>query len=229
MEPIRFNSSTRKLWHSFIATTQNGLAVVGLAAILFVLLEGLPLVSPPAGAAAIGAVSQADPKPIHEVVPEAQLDPRFKVLATNLARKYRVASDATEALVREAFATGARTGVDPLLILAVISIESRFNPIAESAVGARGLMQVIPRFHAAKLADHGGADAVLEPDINIRVGAQVLKEYIQSTGSVNAGLQLYAGAIDDPAGGYAQRVMAEMEWLQRLFRATAPRHSATPT
>jgi soluble lytic murein transglycosylase-like protein len=214
----------RRGWRALIATLHNGLAAVGLAAIAFVVLEGSTLLQAAttesaAGPAAIDAGAHAALP-----VPQNEPDPRQRALATHLAKKYRVALDATEPLVQEAFSVGAAKGIDPLLILAVISVESRFNPIAESDFGARGLMQVVPRFHLDKLAHHGGEDAVLDPLTNIRVGASILKEYIQRMGSIEAGLQMYAGALDDPNGVYTQRVMNEKAWLQRV--APQPRRPA---
>jgi soluble lytic murein transglycosylase-like protein len=145
------------------------------------------------------------------------------VLASYLARRYRVATDATVDLVSEAYSAGHALGLDPLLILAVISVESRFNPIAESDMGAKGLMQVIPRFHAEKFVVHGGEEAVLNPRTNILVGAQILKEYIYRTGSLEQGLQLYNGAAEDPTRAYAQKVLSEKQRLeQALPRPTRP-------
>jgi soluble lytic murein transglycosylase-like protein len=149
-------------------------------------------------------------------------DPQHKVLAGYLARRYRVAGDATVDLVSESYAVGRAVGLDPLLILAVISVESRFNPIAESDMGAKGLMQVIPRFHTEKLAVHGGADAVLDPKTNILVGAQILKEYIRLAGGLEAGLQMYNGASYDPSQGYAQKVIAEKQRLEQALRGIRP-------
>ena len=153
-------------------------------------------------------------------------DPQHKVLAGYLARRYRVAGDATVDLVSESYAVGRAVGLDPLLILAVISVESRFNPIAESDMGAKGLMQVIPRFHTEKLAVHGGEDAVLDPKTNILVGAQILKEYIRLAGGLEAGLQMYNGAADDPSQGYAQKVIAEKQRLEQALRAAPPAGAA---
>jgi soluble lytic murein transglycosylase-like protein len=79
-------------------------------------------------------------------------------------------------------------------------------------------MQVIPKFHPEKLAEFGGESAVLEPQTNIAVGTQILREYIRKGGSVESGLQLYAGAADDQTAQYAQKVMAER---QRFERAVA--------
>ena len=113
---------------------------------------------------------------------------------------------------------GRQVGLDPLLILAVMAVESRFNPVAESLVGAKGLMQVVPRHHLDKLLEHGGEEAVLDPMINIPVGARILKEYIRRTGSVEAGLQFYNGSLADPSSQYAQKVIAERERLQEAVR-----------
>ena len=50
-------------------------------------------------------------------------------------------------MVGAAYRAAREVGLDPLLVLAVISVESRFNPIAESVMGAKGLMQIIPKYH----------------------------------------------------------------------------------
>jgi soluble lytic murein transglycosylase-like protein len=121
---------------------------------------------------------------------------------------------------------GRAVGLDPLLILAVISVESRFNPIAESNMGAKGLMQVIPKFHYEKLAEHGGEDAVLNPRTNMLVGAQILKEYIVRAGSLEAGLQMYNGASGDATQGYAQKVITERQGLEQTL-ARVGRRGAT--
>jgi soluble lytic murein transglycosylase-like protein len=122
-------------------------------------------------------------------------------------------------MVAAAYRAAKEVGLDPLLVLAVISIESRFNPIAESGMGARGLMQIIPRFHRAKLEEEGGEDAVLDPESNILVGTRILQEYVYRTGTLEAGLQLYNGATRDYTAGYAQKVMAERTRLERVMRS----------
>ncbi len=71
-------------------------------------------------------------------------------IANYLSKKYQVSSEATNLIVSAAYITGRDTGVDPTLILAVMAIESRFNPFAESGMGAQGLMQVIPKYHLDK-------------------------------------------------------------------------------
>lgn len=126
-----------------------------------------------------------------------------------LSRKYRVAASAIEPLVQAAQAAGERAGIDPMLLVAVMAVESGFNPIAESPLGAQGLMQVIPRFHQDKVEAVSGNSSLLDPVVNIHVGALVLKESIRRAGSLEAGLQQYAGAVSDDEGQYAAKVLAE--------------------
>jgi hypothetical protein len=132
-----------------------------------------------------------------------------------LAKRYRVAPEPVSRLVQEAWTAGQRAHLDPTLILAIIAIESSFNPFAQSPVGAQGLMQVMTRVHDDKYTAFGGNLAAFDPVTNLRVGVQVLKECIQRAGSIEEGLRFYVGAAnvaDD--GGYAGRVLGEQEQLR---------------
>lgn len=134
-----------------------------------------------------------------------------------LSKKYRIAPEPLSALVSEAYDIGKRVRLDPTLILAVMAIESGFNPFAQSHVGAQGLMQVMTRVHSDKYESYGGKFAAFDPLANLRVGAKVLQDCIRSAGSVEGGLKYYVGAanmVDD--GGYAAKVMAEYARLQRV-------------
>ena len=138
-------------------------------------------------------------------------------VATWLARRYRVAVEPVSRLVQEAWDSGQRAGVDPTLVLAIIAIESSFNPFAQSSMGAQGLMQVMTRIHDEKYERFGGSRAAFDPVSNLRVGVQVLKECISRAGSLEGGLKYYVGAAnfaDD--GGYAGKVLAEQTNLRRV-------------
>jgi hypothetical protein len=113
---------------------------------------------------------------------------------------------------------GRERRVDPLLIIAIIGIESRFNPFAESAFGAKGLMQVIPGYHMDKVPQGAGEQPFLDPVTNIQVGVHVLEEAIRWRGGLTAGLQHYGGAPDDPETGYANKVLAEKQRLEQAAR-----------
>ena len=147
---------------------------------------------------------------------ESPLEREQRALTEFIARRYRVADSAVAGFVSSAYRAGAQNSVDPLLILAVMAIESRYNPVAESVMGAKGLMQIIPKFHLDKLLDHGGEPALLEPEVNIAVGAQILREYQRRSGDVETALQMYAGAFDEPTSQYATKVLAEKARLDAL-------------
>ncbi|TMG78609.1 MAG: lytic transglycosylase domain-containing protein [Betaproteobacteria bacterium] len=202
-----------------VAILHHGLAFVGLAAVVIVLVRGKALFLEEAlgPAAAVGAIRYEGTVSLLERVDGADSQ-KYRALINYVSRRYRVAPDVIEQFVGAAHDAGRQVGLDPLLILAVMAVESRFNPVAESLVGAKGLMQVIPRHHLDKLLEHGGEEAVLDPMINIPVGARILKEYIRRTGSVEAGLQFYNGSLADPSSQYAQKVIAERERLQEAVR-----------
>ena len=141
---------------------------------------------------------------------------RNRAISAFLAKRYRVSQDVTLDFVHMAFAAGHRMGIDPLLILAVMSVESSLNPIAESVAGAKGLMQVIPRFHPEKFEAFGGEKAVFEPRANIAVGSQILREYIQQAGDVSVGLRIYGGGPVEGDNPYPAKVLGEKRRLQQV-------------
>lgn len=136
-----------------------------------------------------------------------------------ISKKYRVAPEPIAALVAEAYDVGHTSKLDPTLILAVMAIESSFNPFAQSNVGAQGLMQVMTQIHSDKYQYFGGHYAAFDPKTNLRVGAKVLSDYILRTGSVESGLKWYVGAANlESDGGYAAKVLAEYARLREVAR-----------
>jgi len=123
---------------------------------------------------------------------------KIRAMSDYLGKRYFVSTEAIQRLVEMAFAVGHEVNLDPLLILAVMAVESRFNPIAESNAGAQGLMQVIPKYHADKLPDSQSDASFLNPSVNVLVGAKVLKDYITTA-------------------QYASKVIAEKERLRQLL------------
>lgn len=180
-------------------------------------------------AAATELVVEAEPTAVDRVT-AADLSalPEQQAKVTQwLSRKYRVAPEPLAALVTEAYAVGEKARLDPTLILAVMAVESRFNPFAQSPVGAQGLMQVLTRVHTDKYEDFGGHLAAFDPVSNLRVGAQVLQDAIRRAGSVEGGLRLYVGAVTTDGGWYIDRVLAEHARIQsvalgRAVPRTAP-------
>lgn len=150
------------------------------------------------------------------VTEPASLSAGFNRVAAAIAKRHRVSPVVVESLVKAAQREGGANGVDPLLILAVVSVESGFNPFAESVFGAQGLMQIIPKFHPEKIALDKGSTALFDPAENIHVGTLILKSYLRSTGNTEAALQLYGGASGDPDMAYSSKVLVEQERLRQI-------------
>jgi soluble lytic murein transglycosylase-like protein len=219
--PLMGRKTTRARWPHARAVLP-ALLVVGLAGMISasaVRNETLP--SAVIAAVELPATPAADPAPQSASRSEADIE----AVAGVLARRYRIAQDATRELVGTAYGEGRRVGLDPLLIIAVIAVESHFNPIAQSDGGAVGLMQVIPRFHADQF-DAGRSASVLDPRTNIKLGARVLKDYIRRGGTEVAGLQLYNGAAADASTLYANKVLGERQRLQEALRRARERNRA---
>lgn len=226
----------RRAGEALVATLHHVLAAFGLAVLLFVAVNGTeswPRAATSNSQIGLGARTGSeitDPGPPIESASarrQAAESLRQHALASYLAGRYRVSAVATRDLVDAAYRAAELSKLDPLLILAVMAVESSFNPIAESAYGAKGLMQVVPRHHTERLAFHGGAETVLDPQTNIRVGAEILSDYIRRTGSLEAGLQMYAGAGEDSGRGYAQKVLAEKRRLSQALK-TLPSVAGQP-
>lgn len=160
----------------------------------------------------------------HVEVAAAPENSRFRALSEFLARRYKVSQAITMDLVTMAHAAGHQVGLDPLLIIAVMAVESRFNPIAESMQGAKGLMQVIPKYHVDKFREYGGEKyAVFDPETNILVGSQILKDYLSQAGSLNGALQRYVGASSEEDDPYIGKVMTEKQRLQQVIQKSRGR------
>jgi hypothetical protein len=133
------------------------------------------------------------------------------------------APEPLSARVAEAFEIGQKAKLDPTLILAIMAIESGFNPFAQSQVGAQGLMQVMTKVHNDKYENFGGKLAAFDPVTNVRVGVKVLQECIARAGSIEGGLKYYVGAANmEDDGGYAGKVMAERARLLAVIGGKRP-------
>ena len=226
----------------FFAITHNGLAVLGLSIFFFVVALAVrpdlrsvtetkliswlqerqyDLTGVEADTDAVDRATAIDPRDL----PRQQAN-----LAYWLSKKYRVAPEPLSALVSEAYDLGARNQIDPSLILAVMAVESGFNPFAQSNMGAQGLMQVMTKVHEEKYVSFGGSLAAFDPVANLRVGVSVLKDCINRAGSAEAGLKLYVGAgnLKDDSG-YAAKVLSEYARLQLVAKGVKVSTSAAPT
>lgn len=93
-----------------------------------------------------------------------------------------------KAVHREATIAGLR----PEIVLAVIQIESAFDPYAVSRVGAQGMMQVMPFW---KNEIGSPQDNLIDMDTNLRYGCTILKHYIgKAKGNLANALAYYNGS-----------------------------------
>lgn len=183
----------------------------------------------------LAALSPAEEAPVAAAVAapelvvtaEGKLSPELTRVAQYIARRYKVSPVAVEPLLLTAVKAGKENGVDPLLILAVTSVESGFNPLAESVLGAQGLMQIIPRYHGDKISEDKGRMALFDPAENIRVGSRILKEYVRNRGSIEQALQQYGGAPNDADMIYANKVLTELDRLRQVMKFGTPKSVAS--
>lgn len=228
ISPSTRTGSSQNRWAQLSRKSVSVMALVAsLSALALIVHDRHGWFRPAAEADAPGTVFEA-PVVTTGSVNQAE-DRRYRALGDFVARKYRVSQDMAYDLVHLAHSVGQQVGVDPLLIIAVIAIESRFNPIAESIAGAKGLMQIIPKYHAGKLEEYGGEKAVFDPVANVKVGARILKDYIRLTGNEGIALQMYAGALNDGEDGYTTKVMNEQQRLKQVVAPSTARGAFTRT
>ena len=159
-------------------------------------------------------------------IPSSKIDPQAldsnlmgsiqnqRAIADFFEKKYSLERSKIEEYVSNTVLIAKEVNIDPVLLLAVISIESNFNPNRKSHAGAEGLMQVMTSVHKEKYAHFGGISDAVKPEVNIRVGAYILKYLIATTGSLRNGLKFYVGAANaEDDGGYTDKVMAERNRL----------------
>jgi soluble lytic murein transglycosylase-like protein len=148
----------------------------------------------------------APPEPIKIVpVTEAQIkegvrhDQKAKAIkkAIATARSVYWRNHVSTAYAEITGRVAVETGLSPRLLAAVIVVESHGHAQAKDGRGSIGLMQVNARIwgHRKELTD---------PETNIRIGAHILKMYIDKYG-INKGLHAYNG-FGNPTDEYAQKV-----------------------
>jgi|GEM_PF-1105851 len=163
----------------------------------------IPLRSPPSTAVLALGTPAFDP-----VADDDGLSPEMLRVRDWISDTYRVSDEVLEPALMAAEDSAEEHGFDPLLIVAIMAVESSFNPRAVSNMGAQGLMQVIPRYHQDKIGKRRDKYALFDPELNVRVGTLVLQEGLQRYGSMQRALQYYNGALKDPKARYTRKVMA---------------------
>ena len=151
-------------------------------------------------------------------VSQTNLEKEFEKtrVAKWIARKYRVSNEAVREIVEISFSAGDKFEVDPYVVIAIIAIESSFNPLAESGAGALGLMQVMPLIHRKKFQKYGGFEKSLDVKVNIYVGTEILKNFYLRYGNYQRALLAYVGVSQNSNSSYPKKVLRLRDRLKKL-------------
>jgi soluble lytic murein transglycosylase-like protein len=149
------------------------------------------------------------------LVQAASADDNTDRMSVYLTQKFGLAKEKAEKISDAVQSAASKYSLPPALLLAIISIESRFKEKARGANGATGLMQVVPGAHRGLLRN---VKDLTEPTANIEAGSAILYGYVRSAnGDMNAALKSYGGSL-----AYAQKVSLRVE----DFAAVAPPQDA---
>ena len=154
------------------------------------------------------------------VISETDLEKEFEKnrVAKWISRKYKVSDEAVREIVEISFSAGDKFEVDPYVIIAVIAIESSFNPLAESNAGALGLMQVMPLIHRKKFEKYGGFNRALDVQVNVYVGTEILKNFYLRYGNYQRALLAYVGVSQKSNSSYPTKVLRLRDRLKKLSK-----------
>ena len=208
----RFKTTTIHLKGVALSLLHHGLLLIGLL---------LGLMALPAGAndapaneeSVLSTAAHAETASAAAAAAPTTLSPRMQRALDYVKNRYKVSKEAVHPLFETVQRIGKEHGIDPLLIVAIIGIESGFKSDAKSAGGGHGLMQIIPRYHLNKIPDGLGVKGLMDPAVNVKVGAIILDDAISRAGSPAAGLQSYNGSKKKKQ--FASRVLAEKARMER--------------
>jgi len=138
-----------------------------------------------------------------------------------LTQKFGLAKEKAAQISQAVTGAAEKYSLPPAVLLAIISIESRFREKAHGANGATGLMQVVPSAHRNILRDKDLTD----PEVNIDIGSSILYGYQRAAGGdLNAAMKNYGGSK-----AYAEKIrMRAVEFSRVIDTASAPAASDAP-
>jgi soluble lytic murein transglycosylase-like protein len=137
-------------------------------------------------------------------------------LSRDIAARFNVNEGVASSITQEAFSAAREHGVEPILVLAVVAVESGYQPEAiNESSGAKGLMQVLPKWHADKIRRIGGERHLLLVAPNLNVGTAILAEYLRrERGDVDGALRRYSGSLNEQY--YSGRVQQQMHHFSKV-------------
>lgn len=128
-----------------------------------------------------------------------------------LTQKFGIAKEKAALISQAVTGAAEKYSLPPAVLLAIISIESRFREKAHGANGATGLMQVVPSAHRNILHNKDLTD----PEVNIDVGSSILYGYERAAGGdLNAAMKNYGGSK-----AYAEKIRTRAVEFSRVLDA----------
>ncbi|GJH30615.1 transglycosylase SLT domain-containing protein [Caballeronia novacaledonica] len=162
--------------------------------------------------AAQPALAQENPVAASDAAAQsaAQADPKTEQashkISEMLTRKFGVAREKAQTIAAAVMSSASKYSLPPALLLAIISIESRFKETAKGPNNATGLMQVVPSAHKKLVRNVDLTD----PEDNIETGSAILHGYVKSAqGDVDAALKNYGGSR-----AYAEKVSLRVKTFE---------------
>ena len=151
------------------------------------------------------------PTPTQSFEVPRKVAPTADEIATVVTARFHIGLPDALEIGHAALNAARRYAISPLLLLAVIAVESSFDRFAVSVVGARGLMQVVPSQHRDRVLR---TSDLTDAWTNVRIGSAILHDYIRaSDGNLEDALNRYSGG----AKGYSQRVADYMRMMNAEF------------
>lgn len=154
----------------------------------------------------------------------------FSIYSVLRSHRIELSSDATWQLAETILEESKRYSLEPMLVVAVIKVESQFRHKAVSRAGARGLMQILPWVghslaEQIELEDWKGTQSLDDPVTNIKIGIFYVAYLKERFKTINLALTAYnrgptavsrrlVGSEVLPSG-YARRVLSAYHRLRK--------------
>lgn len=163
-----------------------------------------------------------------EVAAPEKVSPVVQKTTTYLEELHNVPPDTAKSIAT-ALVEGLKTARIPLpLALAVMKVESGFDPSAVSRSGAAGLMQVVPSIHLARVRTalerpalplQDARKALLQPEVNVETGVAILSEcYDRHEGNVSKTAACYNGYTTPGVGQYKAKLVKTYDEIAQTFK-----------
>lgn len=146
---------------------------------------------------------------------------KMQALASHISDNNNIELEKAEKIIATTFLEAEKAKIEPMIMLSVIGVESRYNQYAKSGMGAVGLVQVMPNYHKGKIKELKSESNLDMWSIegNIKLGVNILKEYIAlADGNVQKALQMYNGSSKDRSLSYSRKVYSQLANLDKAVK-----------